>query len=173
MRYIDEKGKKIEIDISALKYFNSGHCAKVYRNKDEIVKRQNAVGVLVDNNMFRDELQKKIKTVLFCFLLAPESYAPRFTWYVFSKAIISGVDDATIFLPADSKSIRESGKMLKISARKGIQSISTTPNDGLKVEITQGTYCLPHYTHPPQNETVDTPNATVLQCYSSKTSNAS
>ena len=29
---------------------------------------------------------------------------------------------ATIFLPADSKSIRESGKMLKISARKGIQA---------------------------------------------------
>lgn len=53
---------------------------------------------------------------------------------------------ATIFLPADSKSIRESGKMLKISARKGIQSISTTPSNGLKVEVTQGTYCftLPH-----------------------------
>ena len=47
---------------------------------------------------------------------------------------------ATIFLPADSKSIRESGKMLKISAKKGIQSISTTPNDDLKVEVTQGTY---------------------------------
>ena len=49
---------------------------------------------------------------------------------------------ATIFLPADSKSIRESGKMLKISAKKGIQSISTTPNNGLKVEVTQGTYCF-------------------------------
>ena len=32
-------------------------------NKDEIVKRQNAVGVLVDNNMFRDELQETLKTV--------------------------------------------------------------------------------------------------------------
>jgi len=48
MRYIDEKGKKIEIDISALKYFNSGHCAKVYRNKDEIVKQYYAHTYLLD-----------------------------------------------------------------------------------------------------------------------------
>ena len=32
-------------------------------NKDEIIKRQNAVGVLVENNMFRDELKETLKSV--------------------------------------------------------------------------------------------------------------
>ena len=32
-------------------------------NKTEIIKRQNAVGVLVENNMFRDELQENLKSV--------------------------------------------------------------------------------------------------------------
>ena len=32
-------------------------------NKEEIIKRQNAVGVLVENNMFRDELQENLKSV--------------------------------------------------------------------------------------------------------------
>ena len=32
-------------------------------NKDEIVKRQNAVAVLVENNMFRDELQETLKNI--------------------------------------------------------------------------------------------------------------
>ena len=32
-------------------------------NKEEIIKRQDAVGVLVDSNMFRDELKETLKTV--------------------------------------------------------------------------------------------------------------
>ena len=32
-------------------------------NRNEIIKRQNAVGVLVENNMFRDELQENLKSV--------------------------------------------------------------------------------------------------------------
>ena len=32
-------------------------------NRNEITKRQNAVGVLVENNMFRDELQENLKSV--------------------------------------------------------------------------------------------------------------
>ena len=54
--------------------------------------------------------------------------------------------------------------MLKISARKGIQSISTTPNNGLKVEVTQGTYCFtlpPHILLRMRQLTHQT-----LQCYS-------